>query len=571
MTRIRSMAPVVVLCALLANSATASVLGTVVRSSDNEESTGLGVQVAQEYVLTTHDLVSGASQVLVQAGPTSTQSHAEVKATDPETGLTLLFVPGLNGEAVTVASEAPKPGRFVHLKSFDGTTYDGVFVETVEDASQQRRYWFTSSSDQPESGSPVMNGCDQLIAVGSAGSHPAGVGGSRGVLSGTFPALVAFLLENEVRFRSAPAPCPSLQDQNTEVIAERARLQEEKESLEQEKESLAKEIEELETAITEGEKKSQQELESLEARRRELASTLKQKDAELTAKVSEAEAMTKKQAEMEARLQESQEALQERQDELNDLRQREEAANERASLLQRLLIVAGAAVAIALLVVAVVVSRKRRPELQPAGQLPGADVDESSRPSRTNPGREVGQQEPVPTALTGGVPVNPQPRGGDGDPVTRIAGGFRPPPVQPPRPQPQDPAPAADGGALMADNPVVGWLVVVDGPGKGAEIVVGSGQNSVGRGADARVRIDFGDEEVSRGAHAIVTYDYRGNGFFLDNGTGTNLTYMNGEALMEPVPLENGSEFKIGQTTLRFVPFCDDSFRWSDENDRQSK
>ena len=44
------------------------------------------------------------------------------------------------------------------------------------------------------------------------------------------------------------------------------------------------------------------------------------------------------------------------------------------------------------------------------------------------------------------------------------------------------------------DDPTVGWLVVVDGPGKGQVRRLGYGVNSLGRGGKSRVKLDFGDE-----------------------------------------------------------------------------
>ena len=560
MTGSRALATLGVLCVAAANVATASVFRTIIRSSGGEEAIGLGVQVSQEYVLTTDDSLSGRNQVVVLLSREGTRHHAEVKATATDLGLAILYVPGLDGEPATVAKEAPVPGRFVYLQSFDGAVHDGVFVEVVEDSNQGRRYWFSAASEATAPGTPLMSSCDQLIAVSTTGETSAGIGEGRGVLGSILPDLVAFLQENGVDFQSAPTRCPSLQAQKEEAISAGETLQEEKES-------LAKAIEELEAAIAEGAKKSQEELEGLESRRRELATALEQKDAELSEKVSEAEAMTRKQAEMEEQLQQSQKALQERENEIDDLRKSEEAAKEKASLLQQLLIFAGVAVAIALIAIAVVAYRRRRPD----------GVMDAQHPRPTAPD-EAGSalDSPQPTPKTELVDSDPSTRKGaqsnvqltpNDDPKTTIAGVFRPHSADSHKPEPA-PSTTDDGQVSehTADDPVVGWLVVVAGPGKGSEITLGSGQNSVGRGAGARARVDFGDEQISRGAHAIVSYDWKGNHFFLANGTGTNLTYVNGEALLEPSELDDGSQFTIGNTTLRFVRFCNDSFIWPENS-----
>lgn len=73
------------------------------------------------------------------------------------------------------------------------------------------------------------------------------------------------------------------------------------------------------------------------------------------------------------------------------------------------------------------------------------------------------------------------------------------------------------------DDPVVGWLVVVSGPGKDRALTLGYGTNSIGRGETDRVRIDFGDNQILRGGHSTVTYDPRGRTFYVQHGGGTNL------------------------------------------------
>lgn len=115
----------------------------------------------------------------------------------------------------------------------------------------------------------------------------------------------------------------------------------------------------------------------------------------------------------------------------------------------------------------------------------------------------------------------------------------------------------------MAD-PVVGWLVVVSGPGKGQVCKLGYGSNSLGRGESSRVRFDFGDDRISRDGHAMITYDTRGRRFYLQHGGGKNLTYLGEDPVLVPTMLEAMQEFSIGNTKLRFVPLCGPEFEWED-------
>ena len=120
-------------------------------------------------------------------------------------------------------------------------------------------------------------------------------------------------------------------------------------------------------------------------------------------------------------------------------------------------------------------------------------------------------------------------------------------------------------------DPVVGWLVIVEGPGKGRAMQLGYGMNAIGRGATDRVQLDFGDDQISRGEHAVVTYDPRGRKFYVQHGGGTNLTYLEDAPVLTPVELPALSHIAIGNTVLRFVPLCGDKFDWQDLKESATK
>lgn len=117
--------------------------------------------------------------------------------------------------------------------------------------------------------------------------------------------------------------------------------------------------------------------------------------------------------------------------------------------------------------------------------------------------------------------------------------------------------PAADAG------PVVGWLVVVEGPGRGRSVELGYGMNIVGRGADNRIVLNFGDDQISTDDHFRIAYDGTNRRFHLVPGRGTNLVYLAGGPLLSPVPLDSHAEIRVGGTALRFVPLCGDAWAWA--------
>jgi hypothetical protein len=119
---------------------------------------------------------------------------------------------------------------------------------------------------------------------------------------------------------------------------------------------------------------------------------------------------------------------------------------------------------------------------------------------------------------------------------------------------------------LEAD-PVAGWVVVIDGPGRGGFRPVFVGMNSVGRDANQRVSLSFGDESISREAHAFITYDEEQRSFYLQHGGKPNIIRLGGKPVLTPMELKANDTIRIGKTTLRFVPCCGPHFSWGDEID----
>ena len=113
----------------------------------------------------------------------------------------------------------------------------------------------------------------------------------------------------------------------------------------------------------------------------------------------------------------------------------------------------------------------------------------------------------------------------------------------------------------MAD-PVVGWLVVIDGPGCGNAHKLGYGTNGIGRSGQDRVSLDYGDDRISRSNHAIVTFDPKGKKFYVQQGGGTNLTYVGETPVLQPVMLKHKDDIVIGDTTLKLIALCGEDFDW---------
>ena len=202
------------------------------------------------------------------------------------------------------------------------------------------------------------------------------------------------------------------------------------------------------------------------------------------------------------------------------------------------------------------VQQGRERDIVSSGNAP---TDPSERSKRGSLFPDEPPTRPVTRSTQGGATGHTH---AGGEPKTVIAGGAR---VR--RKEVLGTEEGIAGGEAGMADPVVGWLVVVDGPGRGFSVRLGNGQNSIGRGETSRLRLNFGDRKISRNDHAVLTYDPRGNRFYIQQGKGVNLVYLDESPVLSPTPLPPGSRITLGDTTLRFVAFCDDEFRWSDQEE----
>lgn len=113
-------------------------------------------------------------------------------------------------------------------------------------------------------------------------------------------------------------------------------------------------------------------------------------------------------------------------------------------------------------------------------------------------------------------------------------------------------------------NPVAGWLVIIKGPGKGASVRVGYQVNSIGRLATNSISLNYNDTGISRENHAEIIYDSMNRKFYAGRTGGRNLTYVNGNPVLQSVELKSGDKIQLGGTVLRFVAFCGEDFNWED-------
>lgn len=122
-----------------------------------------------------------------------------------------------------------------------------------------------------------------------------------------------------------------------------------------------------------------------------------------------------------------------------------------------------------------------------------------------------------------------------------------------------------DAGFDEEADPVVGWLVVIAGPGLGRSLTLGAGMNTIGRDPDMQVPLDFGDKLISGSDHLRVLYDDESRAFYVAPGTGRNLSRLNKMPIAGTMPLPNNAVIHLSKVTkVAFAAFCGEDFDWSD-------
>lgn len=140
--------------------------------------------------------------------------------------------------------------------------------------------------------------------------------------------------------------------------------------------------------------------------------------------------------------------------------------------------------------------------------------------------------------------------------------------ANPVRPYPKtEPVPIdgnATGEAAVGFNPVVGWLVCIDGPTRGTAYEIHSQYNFIGRSEKMDVSIPE-DPHISAENSAVVAYDNAERVFFFGPGSGHNGVRVNEKMILNATMINAYDVLTVGLTKLLFVPLCGDRFDWNEE------
>lgn len=110
-------------------------------------------------------------------------------------------------------------------------------------------------------------------------------------------------------------------------------------------------------------------------------------------------------------------------------------------------------------------------------------------------------------------------------------------------------------------EPVVGWLVCIEGPDKGKDYRIWAKNNCIGRSETMDISITS-DDTISRENHARLSYDPRHNKYHLIPAQNTNHIYRNDEPVYIPTQLDPYDLIELGNSKMVFIPFCSNRFTW---------
>lgn len=107
---------------------------------------------------------------------------------------------------------------------------------------------------------------------------------------------------------------------------------------------------------------------------------------------------------------------------------------------------------------------------------------------------------------------------------------------------------------------MVGWLVCLEGPGRGRDYRLRAGRNFIGRSFRMSVSI-VEDQQIAQENHASVIYEPIESRFILLSGNGAR-TELNDVPVSGAADIQEGDRIRLGGSTFDFVAYCKGEKRW---------
>jgi hypothetical protein len=117
----------------------------------------------------------------------------------------------------------------------------------------------------------------------------------------------------------------------------------------------------------------------------------------------------------------------------------------------------------------------------------------------------------------------------------------------------------------MGVDPVVGWLVCVEGIEKGRDYRLHSEKNWIGRSENMDITVK--DPTISRENHAAIVYDPRKETFDIRPGEVRGMIYVNGGEVVKSLDLAPYDKIELGESKFLFIPFVSGHFNWGEKPD----
>jgi len=109
-------------------------------------------------------------------------------------------------------------------------------------------------------------------------------------------------------------------------------------------------------------------------------------------------------------------------------------------------------------------------------------------------------------------------------------------------------------------DPVVGWLVCINGGEKGRDYRLHAGRNFIGRGLKSDISLPD-DEQISRDDHCSIIFEPKKCVFSIIRGGGEVLL-INDKILEDSCTLNSDDKITIGSSDFIFIPYCREDRSW---------
>lgn len=117
-------------------------------------------------------------------------------------------------------------------------------------------------------------------------------------------------------------------------------------------------------------------------------------------------------------------------------------------------------------------------------------------------------------------------------------------------------------------DPVVGWLVALNGENSGNTYEIRGYRTQIGRGDGRKIKIALNDSAVSMGVNCSISYDSDSQKFGVTaSDNASNPVRLNNKILRagHETDLDAYDRIQIGNTKLLFLPLCGSRFHWGEE------